>query len=63
MEHSIALELFNISRVVDDGSFHKLLEPGVARQFRLVHDIPVCCKIILEGQEPPLHIKVSCNDK
>lgn len=24
-----------------------------------MHDIPVCCKISLEGQTPPLYIKVS----
>ena len=24
-----------------------------------MHDIPICCKIILDGQEPPLHIRVS----
>ena len=25
----------------------------------MIHDIPVCCKISLEGQAPPLHIKVT----
>ena len=24
-----------------------------------MYDIPVCCKIMLDGQEPPLHIRVS----
>ena len=28
VEHQIAQQLFNISRVVDDGSFHKILDPG-----------------------------------
>ena len=58
VEHTIAQELFNISRVVDDGNFHILLENCSVKQLNLIYNIPTCCKISLEGQFPPLHIKV-----
>ena len=63
VQHRIAQELFNISRVVDDGNFHVVLEGGASRELKLIHDIPTCCKISLDGQTPPLHIKVSGADK
>ena len=44
---------------MDDGNFHIVLENAAARELKLIHDIPVCCKISLEGQSPPLHIKVT----
>lgn len=49
--------------MVDDGSFHKVLDAGVITSLKLINDIPVCCKINLEGQNPPLHIKVSGSEK
>jgi len=63
VQHKIAQELFNISRVVDDGNFHTVLDSGATRELKLVHDIPTCCKISLDGQTPPLHIKVSGAEK
>ena len=29
----------------------------------MFHEIPVCCKISLVGQQPPLHIKLTGYDK
>ena len=49
IEHRIALELFNIKRVVDDGNFHLQLESNKVQKLNLVHDIPVCCKVALDG--------------
>ena len=63
MQHSIAKELFNISKVVDDGSFHTVLEGGSPYQLKLVYDIPIVCKISLEGKMPPLHLKVNSLNK
>ena len=63
MEHRIAMELFNLRRVVDDGNFHELLENNRLKKLQCVHHIPVCCKILLEGQLPPLHIKLQGVDK
>lgn len=63
VEHKIALELFNISRVVDDGNFHIVLDNNTATTLKLIHEIPVCCKVSLEGQQPPLHIKVTGMNK
>ena len=45
----IAKELFNISRVVDDGNFHLILDNNASRRLDLIPDIPVCCKITLEN--------------
>ena len=59
VQHRIALELYNISRVVDDGNFHKVLDYSTSTELKLIYDIPVCCKINLEGMVPPLHIKLS----
>lgn len=59
VQHKIALELYNISRVVDNGNFHKVLEGNSIAQFKMIHDIPVCCKISLENHAPPLHFKVT----
>ena len=59
VEHTIAQELFNISRVIDDGNFHIVLDSGSSHQLSLIYNIPTCCKISLEGQDPPLHIKVN----
>ena len=59
VRHLIALELYNIKRIVDDGNFHVLLGNGSTTELSLTYDIPVCCKISLEGQLPPLHIKVT----
>lgn len=58
VQHKIALELYNISRVVDDGNFHKVLENNSPIMLNMIYDIPVCCKINLDGQLPPLHIKL-----
>lgn len=49
VEHTIAQELFNISRVVDDGNFHILLDSGGSNTVNLIYNIPTCCKISLEG--------------
>jgi len=49
VEHTIAQELFNISRVVDDGNFHIVLENGCLQQLKLIYNIPTCCKISLAG--------------
>ena len=59
----IAKELFNISRVVDDGNFHIVLESNVPRKLELISEIPVCCRIVLEGQDPPIHIRCTGIDK
>ena len=64
VQHRIALEMYHISRVVDDGNFHKVLDRDSTTELKLIYDIPVCCKISLEGQMPPLHIKFhSLNNK
>ena len=55
--------MFNISKVVDDGSFHKVLENGVSRLLKLEYDIPAVCKINLDGQMPPLHLKIQTQEK
>ena len=49
VEHTIAQELFNISRVVDDGNFHIMLDNGLIKPLNLIYNIPTCCKISLEG--------------
>ena len=49
VEHTIAQELFNISRVVDDGNFHIMLDNGSIKALNLIYNIPTCCKISLEG--------------
>ena len=58
MQHRIAIELHNIKRVVDDGNFHFTLNPNVVTSLNVIYDIPFVCKISLEDQMPPLHIKV-----
>ena len=63
IEHRIAWELYRISRVVDDGNFHILLEDNSVHSITLLHNIPVCCKVSLEGQQPPLHLKLSGVEK
>ena len=63
VRHQIAMELFNISKVVDDGNFHIVLEKGSERTLSLGKEIPVCCKINLEGLSPPLNIRVTFNEK
>lgn len=63
IEHRIAMDLFNIRRVVDDGNFHLLLENEEVKHLVLNHHIPVCCKISLEGRLPPLHFKIKGVDK
>ena len=59
IRHQIAMELFNISKVVDDGNFHIQLQKGSEQQLILCAGIPVCCKISLEGMQPPLNLRVS----
>ena len=63
IEHRIAMELFNIRRVVDDGNFHILLEHNEVKHLTLNYNIPVCCKISLQGRYPPLHFKIKGVDK
>lgn len=63
IEHRIAMDMFNIRRVVDDGNFHLLLENNVIKNLPLLHHIPVCCKISLEGRLPPLHLKLKGVEK
>ena len=58
VRHRIAKELYNIKRIVDDGNFHTVLNVGSGNELTLTYDIPVCCKVSLEGQLPPLHIKI-----
>ena len=59
VKNQIAREMFNLSKVVDDGKFHIVLEKGIQREMELNFGIPVCCKLILEKLTPPLDIKVS----
>ena len=58
VQHRIAVELHNIKRVVDDGNFHITLPSNVVTPLNIIFDIPFVCKISLEDQMPPLHIKV-----
>ena len=60
MDHKIAKEMFNLSQCLpSNGSFHKILSNGDTEIISLKYDIPVCCKIVLDGQEPPLQIKIN----
>lgn len=59
IRHQIASELFNISKVVDDGSFHVVLSKGQEQELKLNKGIPACCKINLEDMCPPLNIRVT----
>ena len=59
VQHRIAIELFNISRVVDDGNFHTHLPQSGSTEIRIIYDIPIVCKVNLEGMLPPLHVKVN----
>ena len=63
IEHRIAWEMYRISRVIDTGNFHVLLEHNMTQYVNMLYEIPVCCKINLEGQEPPLHIKITGYEK
>ena len=58
VRHRIAIELHNIRRVVDDGNFHVTLSSNVVTPLNVIYDIPLVCKISLEDQMPPLHVKV-----
>lgn len=64
IKHQIASDLFNISKVVKDDSFHTLLIRGQENKLNLSsNEIPVCCKIDLEGFSPPLNIRVAYIDE
>lgn len=52
----IQLAKYKISRVVDDGSHHIVLENRVMREFNILDEIPILCRITLKGMEPPLTI-------
>ena len=52
------MELHNIRRVVDDGNFHITLDSNIVTPLNMIYDIPFVCKISLDDQLPPLHIKV-----
>ena len=58
MAKVIQLELYNISRCVDAGNFHKRIENKVPIELVISQDIPCCCKIPLTGMSPPLSINL-----
>lgn len=62
-DRDIRRTLYEASRVVDDGSFHKELQPGVVTELELMYGVPVVCKVNLHGQTPPLQLKVRYRSK
>lgn len=64
IRHQIAKELFTISKVVKDEHFHTLLEKDQEVILNLAtKEIPICCKINLDGFSPPLNIRVNHIDE
>lgn len=59
----IQFELYNVSKVVDDGNFSKKLENRVPLKLTVEQDIPCCARIALTGMVPPLQIAVKCLDR
>ena len=62
-DRDIRRTLYEASRVVDDGSFHKELQPGVPTELELMYGVPVVCRVNLNGQTPPLQLKVRYRTK
>ena len=58
MAKNIQIELYNISRCVDDGNFHDRIENRVPNEITVTPEIPRCCKIELTNKQPPLHINI-----
>ena len=63
MAKMIQFELYNVSKVVDDGNFSKKLENRVPLNLIVEQDIPCCAKISLTGMVPPLQIVVKVLDR
>ena len=52
------MALYNVSKIVDDGNFHKNLENKKQIELEVVEDIPCNCKVDLKGMTPPLTVQV-----
>lgn len=50
--------MYQISRCVDAGDFHKILEQGSVTDLTLIEFIPICCKVSIAGKPCPLKISV-----
>ena len=47
-----------MSKVVDNGDFHKLLENRRPVELQVIDGIPCSCKVDLRGMQPPLVVQV-----
>jgi len=45
---------YSLSKVVDNGDFHRVIEIRHDQSFALMADIPVCCRVNLNNSLPPL---------
>ena len=52
-----------MSKVVDDGNFHKVLENRVPKELDVIDGIPCTCKVDLKGMQPPLVVQVKYRSK
>ena len=52
------MALYKLSRVVDNGTFHKIIETRGENLFEVVEGVPICCKLLIRGLPPPLAISV-----
>ena len=55
----IKVAMYKLSRCVDSGNFHKILEHGVAKELQVIEKIPLCLKIDLQRQVSPLVLQFS----
>ena len=58
----IQLALYKLSRVVDTGNFHKVLENDEPVELDVLEGIPVCCVVNLKGKSPPLTLNIKYED-
>lgn len=59
----IKMAMYTISRIVDSGDHHKLLNVGDPIDILICENIPSCCKIDLQNRLGPLIIRVHRESK
>ena len=50
----IQIALYRLSKIVDNGGSHHILEARKENQLEIFENIPYYCKIHIRGQDPPL---------
>ena len=48
-DNEVRKALFEISRCVDSGDFHKVMKPGPSQLYQVTQEIPLNLKISLTG--------------